>query len=73
MEDLRREILGLFAQTLVFTLGLAVALGLGIVFGSRTDGPGGLLVVTLLAGAGLLGAAVVSQVVRDRIVYGRDA
>ncbi len=71
MEELRREILGLLVQTLVFVLGLAIALGMGIVLGARTEGPAGLLLVTLLAGVGLLGAAVISQIVRDRIVYGR--
>ncbi len=71
MEELRREILGLLVQSIVFVVGLTVALGLGIVLGGRTEGPGGLLLVTLLSGVGLLSAAVASQVLRDRVVYGR--
>ena len=72
MDELRREIIGLFFQVCVFLLGLVLALGLGMLLSARTEGPGSLLVVTLLAGLGLLGAAVLSQIVRDRIVYGRD-
>jgi hypothetical protein len=71
MEELRREILGLLVQTIVFIVGLVIALAVGIVLGARTEGPGGLLVVTILAGVGLLAAAVLSQIARDRIVYGR--
>lgn len=72
MEELRREIIGLFFQVGVFSLGLVLSLGLGILLSAHTDGPGVLLLVTLVAGLGLLGSAVLSQIVRDRIVYGRD-
>jgi len=70
MGDLRRVLLGLFAQVIVFLVGLVGSLAGGIYLGARTDGPGGLLIVTLVAGAGLLTAAVMSQVAHDRIVYG---
>lgn len=72
MEELRREIIGLFFQICVFAIGLALSLGGGMLLGAHTDGPGLLLAVTLGAGLGLLGAAVLSQLVRDLIVYGRD-
>jgi hypothetical protein len=70
-DDVRRGVLGLVAQCTVFLLGLCISLGVGMLLGARTDGPGGLLVATLVAGVGLLGAAVLSQVAHDRIVYGR--
>ena len=70
MEDVRRTALGLVAQGAVFLIGLCVSLVVGMLLGARTDGPGGLLVATLIAGVGLLGAAVLSQVAHDRIVYG---
>jgi len=72
MDELRREIVGLFFQVCVFALGLGASLGLGMLLSARTEGPGSLLIVTLATGLGLLGAAVLSQIVRDRIVYGRD-
>ena len=71
MGDLGRELFGLVAQAIVFLVGLALALTGGVHLGAGTMGPGSLLIVTLIAGSGLLGAAVVSQLVRDRIVYGR--
>ena len=71
MDDLRRQIVGLFAQGAVFLVGLCLSLLAGMLLGARTVGPGGLLLSTLIAGVGLLGAAVLSQLVHDRIVYGR--
>lgn len=72
-DDLRREVLGLLAQIAIFLVGLCLSLGVGMELAARTDGPGLLIVVTLIAGFGLLGAAVLSQLVRDRITYGSDA
>jgi len=72
MEALRREILGLLAQGAVFLVGLVISLTVGIVLAARTDGPGLLILVTLIAGFGLLGAAVLSQQVHDRIAFGDD-
>ncbi len=70
--ELRQEIVGLFAQAVVFTVGMALSLVVGIVLAARTDDPAALLLVTVIAGAGLLCAAVLSQSVRDRLVYGPD-
>lgn len=72
MEELRQEIIGLLAQVVVFTVGMAASLAVGMVMAARTEGPLALLLVTIIAGSGLLGAAMVSQVVRDRLVYGAD-
>jgi hypothetical protein len=72
VEELRREIIGVLVQAVVFVVGLALSLGAGMLLSARTDGPGSLLLVTILSGVGLLGAAVLSQIARDRIVYGRD-
>jgi hypothetical protein len=71
-DDFRREVLGLLAQVAVFMVGLCISLGVGMGLAAHTDGPGLLIVVTLVAGFGLLGAAVLSQLVRDRITYGSD-
>lgn len=62
------EILALVAQAGVFLFGLAVSLVVGIFLGSKLDGPGGLLIATVIAGAGLLGAAVVSQILHDYLL-----
>ncbi len=69
-DSLRRAILGLLAQGVVFLVGLCISLAIGMLLGARTEGPGGLLIATVLAGLGLLGAAVLSQIAHDRIVYG---
>ncbi len=69
LDDLRRELVGLGAQAIVFVVGLCASLGVGMLLGAHTDGPGGLLLATLIAGGGLLGAAMLSQAAHDRIVY----
>jgi hypothetical protein len=71
MDELRREVAGALVQAVIFLGGLAVSLVVGMVLGARTEGPGGLLVCTLLSGGGLLGAAVISQMARDRLIYGK--
>jgi hypothetical protein len=73
MEDVKREVVGLAAQAVVFMIGLVVSLGAGMLLGARTEGPGALLVATALAGGGLLVGAVFSQVAHDRIVYRESA
>ena len=35
---------------------------------AHLDGPGGLLIATVISGAGLLGAAVASQALRDYLI-----
>lgn len=72
MEELRQEIVGLLAQVVVFTVGMTAFLAAGILLAARTDRPAALLLVTIGAGAGLLWSAVLSQIVRDRLVYGPD-
>lgn len=71
-EELRQEIIGLCAQAIVFAVGMVISLVLGMMLGARTDGPAALLAVTIFAGSGLLGAAMLSQIVRDRLVYGPE-
>jgi|GEM_PF-2630878 len=61
----KTEILSLLAQSGVFLLGLVLSLILGILLATRTDGPAGLLLATVAAGAGLLAAAGLSQRLRD--------
>jgi hypothetical protein len=70
MEEAGRQAVGLLVQGAVFLFGLCISLIVGMFLGAHTDGAGDLLIVTILTGAGLLGAAVVSQIVYDRIVYG---
>ena len=72
MKGIAGDLVGLLAQCLVFVVGLVLSLVLGMVLGAHLDGPGGLLIATLVSGAGLLGAAVASQALRDYLVR-RDA
>jgi hypothetical protein len=62
------EAVGLLAQAGVFTIGLVLSLIVGMVLAAHVDGPGGLLFATVLAGAGLLTAAALSQMLRDYLV-----
>ena len=57
-------------QGTIFVVGLAGSLLVGMVLSRYLDGAPGLLFATLVAGGGLLGAAVLSQVVHDHIVTG---
>jgi hypothetical protein len=66
------EVIGLLAQGASFLVGLVISILVGMVLASVLDGPGGLLIATVIAGAGLLGSAVLSQVLRDRIQQGED-
>lgn len=67
MKVLLEELVGLIAQVAVFTVGLAGSVAVGMVMAMQVSSIGGLIVATVVAGAGLLGAASVSQTVRDRI------
>jgi hypothetical protein len=71
-QGLKLEALGLGAQALSFAVGLVLSLLFGMLLAAHLDGPGGLLVATLLSGAGLLGSAVGSQSLRDWLVQ-RDS
>ena len=62
------EIKAAVVQGAIFLVGLAVSLVVGMFLAAHLEGAPGLLVATVLAGAGLLGAAVLSQVVHDHMV-----
>lgn len=68
MKGIAGDMLGLLAQCMVFAVGLVLSLIMGMVLAAHLDGPGGLLIATVVSGAGLLGAAVASQAVRDYMV-----
>jgi hypothetical protein len=56
------------AQVAVFLVGLVLSLAAGMFLASVLDGSGGLLIATFVAGAGLLGGAVLSQTVHDHVI-----
>jgi hypothetical protein len=62
------EIKASLAQAGIFVVGLALSLVVGMVLARFLDGAPGLLFATIIAGGGLLGAAVLSQVAHDHIV-----
>ncbi len=68
MKGLAGDVVGLLAQGVVFFVGLVLSLVIGMVLGAHLDGPGGLLIATVVSGAGLLGAAVASQALRDYLM-----
>jgi hypothetical protein len=68
MKGLTLDIVALAAQCGAFAVGLVLSLMLGMVLAAHLDGPGGLIIATVVAGAGLLGAAVASQSLRDYLI-----
>ena len=68
MSSLFAEIIGLLAQGVSFLVGLGLSIVVGMALAGMVDGPLGLLGATVVAGAGLLGSAVLSQWLRDRIL-----
>jgi hypothetical protein len=56
------------AQSGIFVVGLVLSIAGGMFLCAHLDGAMGLLISTVAAGAGLLGGAVLSQVVHDHIV-----
>jgi hypothetical protein len=70
MDEAGRQAIGLLAQGVVFVVGLCISLIVGMFLAAHTVGAGDLLIVTIVTGAGLLGAAVLSQIAYDRIVHG---
>jgi hypothetical protein len=68
MKGLVADLVGLAAQCLLFVVGLVLSIILGMVLAAHLDGPGGLLIATVISGAGLLGAAVASQALRDYLM-----
>ncbi len=73
MKGMTADIVGLLAQGAVFLAGLVLSLVIGMVLAAHLDGPGGLLIATVVSGAGLLGAAVASQALRDYLLRRSDA
>jgi hypothetical protein len=68
VKGLVADIVGIAAQCVLFVVGLVLSLIIGMVLAAHLDGPGGLLIATIISGAGLLGAAVASQALRDYLV-----
>ena len=68
MKGWLADLFGLVAQCAVFLVGLVLSLIVGMVLAAHLDGPGGLLIATIISGAGLLGAAVASQALRDYLL-----
>ena len=68
MKGFAGDMVGLLAQCVVFAVGLVLSLVIGMVLAAHLDGPGGLLIATVVSGAGLLGAAVASQALRDYLM-----
>ena len=62
------EIKASVVQGAIFMVGLVLSIAVGMFLAAHLDGAAGLLVATVVAGAGLLGGAVLSQVVHDHIV-----
>ncbi len=67
MKVILEELVGLSVQVAVFLLGLVLSVAFGMLLATRTDSIPGLVIATVLAGAGLLSAASFSQTVRDRL------
>ncbi len=68
MKGVVLDLMALAAQGAVFFVGLALSLAFGMFLAAHLDGPGGLLFATVVAGAGLLGAAAGSQALKDYLV-----
>jgi hypothetical protein len=68
MKGVTLDIVALAAQGVAFAVGLVLSLLIGMVLAAHLDGPGGLIIATVVAGAGLLGAAVASQSLRDFLI-----
>ena len=62
------EIKASLLQGAIFMVGLTLSLAVGMFLAAQLDSTGGLLVATIVAGAGLLGAAVLSQMAHDHLV-----
>jgi hypothetical protein len=62
------DAVALLAQALFFLAGLAISLLVGMVLAAMLDGPGGLLIATIISGSGLLASAALSQNLRDYLL-----
>lgn len=67
MKVFLEELVGLSVQLAVFLVGLVLSVAIGMIVATSVDSIGGLVIATIVAGAGLLSAASFSQTVRDRI------
>jgi hypothetical protein len=68
MKGIVADLVGIAAQCALFLVGLVLSLLVGMFLAAHLDGPGGLLIATLVSGSGLLAAAVASQALRDYLV-----
>jgi len=68
MKGIVVDVLALGAQCVTFLVGLALSLVIGMFLAAHLDGAGGLIIATVVSGAGLLGAAVASQALRDYLI-----
>jgi hypothetical protein len=68
LRELKTEVVAKGAQAALFLVGLVVSIVVGMILGRALEGPGGLLIATIISGAGLLGAAALSQVVHDHLI-----
>ncbi len=62
------EALALASQCGLFMAGLAISILVGMVLAAHLDGAAGLLLATVISGAGLLTAAALSQSLKDWMV-----
>ena len=68
MKGAALDVIALLAQCGSFFIGLVLSIVIGMVLAAHLDGPGGLIIATVISGAGLLGAAVASQALKDYLL-----
>jgi hypothetical protein len=68
MKGIGVDIMAKAAQIGFFLAGLALSIVIGMVLAAFLDGPGGLLIATIISGSGLLIAAGISQTLHDYIL-----
>jgi hypothetical protein len=68
MKGIVVDLVALGAQCVAFVVGLVLSLVVGMMLAAHLEGAGGLIIATLVAGGGLLGAAVASQALRDYLI-----
>lgn len=68
MKGVALDVVALLAQCGAFFVGMVLSIVIGMVLAAHLDGPGGLIIATVISGAGLLGAAVASQALKDYLL-----
>ncbi|HEX4460129.1 MAG TPA: hypothetical protein VIA18_19255 [Polyangia bacterium] len=68
MSGMWLDVVALGAQCVAFLVGLVLSLVVGMVLAAHLNGAVGLIIATVAAGGGLLGAAVASQALRDYLI-----